>query len=314
MGIGKLALHSSFHQLSYLFFATWGLLGVLVAVPILRWKALPVVPRGTVLFLAICTAGMVAFLSFAMRGDRAFEYWMPFGRYLSVLCPSLVVFALYLLQSPPTGERTDKRYLIATTALFAVVAALATPLTAVIPRSIVDAPDLALVMFVIDRGEVIWRKSYEATRYAPLRFAALFAGVALIGIFTANSRRAFYGFVALLLVSSLMTTLAEQHYINMLGTSQSPMNNAVRFLREPGADFAHAVGIDRRFKGGNIRPMADFWTTSRLSLRYVAADELVPAGPNADLRYFVSPELLTFPIAFEAPGIYVYLLNGRKSD
>jgi len=50
----------SFYQLSYLFVATWGLLGVLVVVPFWRWKACPATLRGLTVFLVTSVIGLIA--------------------------------------------------------------------------------------------------------------------------------------------------------------------------------------------------------------------------------------------------------------
>jgi len=313
--VAKRTVLSAFYQLSYFFVATWGLLGVLIVTPFLRWKARPETFRGLTVFLAACVVGLIALVSLGSNSDKeGQEYWMPFGRYLSVACPTIVILALHLLRFNPNSDQREKRYLITLTAILTVITVCATPLLAILPRSIVNASDLALAMAVVDKGGVIWRHSYEATLFGRVGFAALFACFGLMGILAMKRPNAFYGFVGLVLVGSLMTSLAELRYMRVLGASQSPMNDAVRFLRDQGADFEHAVGIDRRFQGGNIGPMVDFWTTSRLSLRYLSASELEQRSREWDLKYFVSPEALSFPPVFSAPGLYVYLLKDQTAD
>ena len=99
-GVAKIIFWSSFYQLSYLLVATWGLLGVLV-IAFVRWRALPSTLRGLAVFLVACTVGLIALLSFGMRSDRDYEYWMPFGRYLSVVSPAIVILAASLLHLDP---------------------------------------------------------------------------------------------------------------------------------------------------------------------------------------------------------------------
>ncbi len=287
----------------------------MLVVAFVRWKALPPTLRGLSLFLVACVAGLIALLSFGMRSDRDYEYWMPFGRYLSVVSPAIVIVAVSLLQLEPRPQRREKGYLIAAIVLLAVIAAWASPLTAIGPRIIVDAPDLALAMAVIDHGHVIARHGYETTLLQRVGFAALLACFGLLGILAANRRWALIALLVLVLSGSLTVSVAEHRYMAMLGAAQSPTNDAVRFLRAQGADFANAVGIDRNFEQtSNIPFIADFWATSRQSLRYLAADEVQQSGQGRDLKYFVSSEVLALPLAFNEPGIYVYRLTDQTHD
>ena len=308
-GVAKLIFWSSFYQLSYLLVATWGLLGVLV-IAFVRWKALPPAFRGLAVFLMACAVGLIAFLAFGMRSDRDYEYWMPFGRYLSVVSAAIVIFAVSLLGLDPPLRRREKSYLIIATSLLAVIAACATPLTALGPRIIVDAPDLALAMTVIDHGRVIARHGYEAPLLQRVGFAAFLACFGLLGILAVNRRRALVALLVLMLSGSLVVSVAEHRYMAMLGAAQSPTNEAIEFLRERKADLEHAVGIDRELEQtSDIQGIADFWRTSRIPLRYVAADALEQRRREHDLEYFVSTKILPLPVAFKAPGIYVYSLK-----
>ncbi len=301
---------SVFYQLSYFFVATWGLLGVLAVTPLLRWKALPTNVRMLAVFLAACSAGLIALVALGSNADPGGqEYWMPFGRYFSMLCPTIVILSIGLLRSNLSVERREKRYLIAVTAILAVMTACATPLLAIVPRSIVNASDLALAMAVVDKGHVIWRHVYEPALFERVAFAALFAFFGLIGILTAQRRNFFYGFVVLMLLASLIDSLAELRYMRMLGASQSATNDAIRFLREQGVDFEHAVAIDRSLEESPIGFFVAFWNTSRFPLRYVPAEEFDHTR-DGDLKYFLSPKVLALPIEFNAPGIHVYRLKG----
>jgi hypothetical protein len=187
----------------------------------------------------------------------------------------------------------------------------ATPLIAIVPRSIVDAPDLALVMDIFDKGELISRPGYDPTVLQRAGFGVLFACFALMAIVAANRRNAIYGFVGLILSASLLVSLAEHYYIIKLGTSQSPTNDAIRFLGGKGVDFEHVVGIDRSLEKSAIRFIIAFWNTSWVPLHYLAAGELEQRIHDWNLKYLVTPEVLAFPVAFHAPGIYVYLLEAR---
>ena len=308
--VAKRTCFSAFYQLSYFFVATWGLLGILAVTPLWRWKSLPIDVRSIAVFLAACCAGLIALMSLGSNADAGGqEYWMPFGRYLSVTCPTIVILAMYLLRSIPNVERREKRYLIAVTAILAIITACATPLLAIVPRSIVNASDLALAMAVINKGRVIWGNGYEATIFEGVAFAVLFACFGFIGILAAKRRDVFYGFVSLVFLASLMGSLAEHRYMRVLGSSQSPTNDAIRFLREQGIDFAHAVGIDRTLEESPIRFFVAFWNTSWFPLRYVPAEGLEHVH-DGDLKYLISPKVLALPVAFTAPGIYVYRLKG----
>jgi hypothetical protein len=310
VAVVKRTFLSAFYQLSYVFVATWGLLGVLAVTPLLRWKALPTNVRLLAVFLAACCAGLIALVSLGSNADPGGqEYWMPFGRYLSVVCPTIVILALSLLRFNSIIEQREKRYLIAVTAILAIVTAWATPLMAIVPRSIVNASDLGLAMAVINKGRVIWGHGYEATIFEGVAFAAVFACYGLIGILAAKRRNAFYGFVGLMFLASLTVSLAEHRYMRLLGSSQSPTNDAIRFLREQGIDFARAVGIDRSLEESPMGFFVAFWNTSRFPLRYVPAEE-VEHIHDGDLKYFVSPKVLALPVAFTAPGIHVYRLKG----
>ncbi len=308
-GVAKLIFWSSFYQLSYLLVATWGLLGVLV-IAFVRWKALPSTFRGLTVLLVACTVGLIALLSFGMRSDRDYEYWMPFGRYLSVASPAIVILAVSLLRLDPPRRRREMAYLIAAMSFLAVIAAWASPLTAIGPRIIVDAPDLALAMTVIDHGQVIARHGYDATLLQRVGFAGFLACFGLFGILAANRRRTLIALLVLVLSGSIMVSVAEHRYMAMLGAAQSPTNEAIEFLRERKADLEHAVGIDRDLEQtSNTHAIADFWDTARIPLRYIAADVLEQRGRERDLEYFISTKILPFPVAFKAPGIYVYILK-----
>jgi hypothetical protein len=140
------------------------------------------------------------------------------------------MIALSLLKLSPVVERPEKLCLIAGAFLLGALTAWATPLIAIVPRSIVDAPDLALVMDIFDKGELISRPGYDPTVLQRAGFGVLFACFALMAIVAANRRNAIYGFVGLILSASLLVSLAEHYYIIKLGTSQSPTNDAIRFL------------------------------------------------------------------------------------
>ena len=305
--VAKIAVRSSFYQLAYILVATWGLLGVLI-IAFVRWKTLPQTLRGLTVFLLACVAGLIALLSFGMRGDTDYEYWMPFGRYLSVVCPAIIILAVSQLRLHPPLQQREQGYLIAAAIFLAVIAAWATPLTAIGPRVITDAPDLALAMAVIDQGQVIPRYGYDASLLQRVGFAVLLACFGAWGVFATSRRWALYGLVVLVLCGGLMVSVAEHRYTAMLGGAQSPTNDAIRFLCTQKVDFEHAVGIDRDLEVSNIRFIADFWNTSSIQLRYVAAEDLEQHIHDGDVKYFVSPKVLALPVAFNARGLYVYRL------
>ncbi len=313
-GVVKLALASSFYQLAYMLVATWGLLGVLV-IAFVRWNALPAAWRGLCVFVLACLAGLIVLVSLGMRSDRDYEYWMPFGRYLSVVAPAIVILAVSLLRSNPPRRRREQAYVLVATLVLTTIAIWASPLTAIGPRIIVDAPDLALAMAIVDQGEVIARSGYDASILQRAGFAALLACLALLAALAINRRSALHGLAALVLAASLMASLAEQRFMAVLGAAQSPLNDAIRFLQAQRADLRHDVAVDRVFEQhSNIRYIADFWTAAPLSLRYLPADAMQDHGRDRDVKYFVSPEVLAFAVAFHAPGIYVYRLNGDARD
>jgi hypothetical protein len=208
----------------------------------------------------------------------------------------------------------EKRWLITTTIVLGIVAAWATPLMDLSAFGVLNAPDLALAATIIGKGQVIWQRGFHATMPERVGFAAIFFCFGLMAILATKRRWAVYCLVSVMLSVSLIGSLAEHWYIKTLGTSASPTNDAIRFLREHDVDFEHAVGFDRSFAEGSIHFFVAFWNTSPRPLRYFSGYEIEKRIDDGHLKYFVSPNVLAFPVAYSTRGIYVYLLNGRRRD
>jgi hypothetical protein len=293
---------SVFYQLAYIFVGTWGLLGILAVFPVMRWRTFPKENFALIVFLVLCIVGLICLSALGMSGHRGLGYWMPNGRYLSVVVPLSVLLSLGLLDHIPNAS--EKVWLILITATLAIVTALATPLLVVAPYSFVNNTELALPIRIIDKAAVVWRGRYDPSAYERVIFAVIYGATGLVLIWVSRWRNVFVFFVTLVFAGSFIASLAEHRYVKIIGETQAGLNDAVKFLhRQPVVEKSTA--FDRDLKGSNVEYITRFWTVSD-KLRYLESEVGDSVVSSPGLNFFVTFKSMPYPVTFSSNGLFVY--------
>lgn len=301
--LAKEVLLSLFYQLSYVFIGTWGLLGVLITLPVMRWRTIAKENITLIVFAVLCIVGLICLSALGMSGYRGLGYWMPNGRYISVVVPLSVLLSLGLLDRIPSNS--EKFWLILITATFAVVTAFATPLLVAAPYSFVNNTELALPIRIIDKAQVIWRGRYDPSIYERVIFAAIYGATGLMLIWVSRWRNIFFFCITLVFAGSFVASLAEHRYVEIIGQTQAGLNDAIKFLQREHL-VEKEVAFDRELKSGNVEYIARFWTASD-KLRYLDQSEIVnSAGNPSGLNFFVTFKSIPYPVTFSSNGLFVY--------
>lgn len=297
---------SVFYQLAYVFIGTWGLLGVLTVFPVMRWRTFPKENFTLIVFSVLCIAGLICLSAFGMSGYRGLGYWMPNGRYLSVVVPLLVLLSLGLLDRIPSAS--EKVWLILITVTLAIVTALATPLLVVAPYSFVNNTELALPIRIIDKATVVWRGRYDPSIYERIIFAVIYGATGLVLIWVSRWRNIFFFCITLVFASSFVASLAEHGYVEIIGETQAGLNDTIKFLhRQPVVE--KGVAFDPELKSGNVEYITQFWTASD-KLRYMDQKEVVDSRVSSPgVNFFVTYKNMPFQVTFSSYGLFVYKVN-----
>jgi len=300
---------SLFYQLSYVFIGTWGLLGVLMALPVMRWRTIAKENITLIVFAVLCIVGLICLSALGMSGYRGLGYWMPNGRYLSVVVPLSVLLSLGLLDRIPNVS--EKVWLTLITATLVIVTALATPLSVVAPYSFVNNTELALPIQIIDKAAVVWRGRYYPSTYERVIFSVIYGATGLVLIWVSRWRNVFVFFVTVIFVGSFAASLAEHRYVKIIGETQAGLNDAIKFFhRQPVVE--KSVAFDRDLKSGNVEYITRFWTASD-KLRYLDQKEVVDSTVNSPgLNFFVTYKNMPFQVTFSSNGLFVYRVNVEK--
>jgi len=302
---------SVFYQLAYVFIGTWGLLGVLIALPIMRWRTLPKELSTLIVFALACVAGLIALLTIGLTAmsDAILGYWAPGGRYLSIIFPLIISLAICLLARGAIRAKSEIFWQALVITTLTGIAILATPLFMATPLSFVNNTELALPIWIIDKGKIVWRGIYDPSALERIVLAMTVGLTSLLLFLVSKKRKILLFCVILVLVSSIVVTLAEHSYIRIMGHTQSGMNDVIRFLNRQNA-LGESSAFDRRL-GTNVEFISKFWTINHrpgsVKVRYLDTNDIVQRDGNAAAsRFFVSSEKLPLPLVFSSNGIFVY--------
>ena len=189
------------------------------------------------------------------------------------------------------------------------MALVASPLRVAAPFSFVNNPELALPIWIIDAGTVVWRGSYDPPI---LQRFYLAAGISLVGIATilvARRQHLFILTVASIFIGSTLVSAAEHHYVKVIAMSQRGTNEVVKFLLLQSATVTN-VKFDARLKNSNLENIARFWSPSA---RVEYSDGTpISSRDREESTLFVSHEKLPFPTIFSSHGLFVYRTTGRS--
>src|ERR1700752_119247 len=218
---------SLFYQASYLFVGMWGVLGILLVLSVSRWRRLSTAMRASVIFIAACTAGLVVVVAITntaieVEGNR---YWMSIGRYEEIVFPAAMLFGVYLLTLDPPSGRFERSVMICLTFALAAVAVCATPLYGMRTKGFIDNPGFALANAVIDQGQFVWRSEYDPSIIQRVGLVVPFIFLGITWIFAARWRSVIVVPVCLALSGSLLASVAELHYVKMMGSTQAGFND-----------------------------------------------------------------------------------------
>lgn len=300
---------SVFYQLSYVFIGTWGLLGVLMAFPVMRWRTIAKENITLIVFAVLCIVGLICLSALGMSGTFGLGYWMPNGKYLSVVVPLSVLLSLGLLDRILSDS--EKFCLILITTMLAIVTTLATPLGLVAPLSFVNNTELALPIWIIDKTQVIWRGRYDPSTCERIVYAVVYGATGLLLIVVSKWRNIFYFCITVVFAGSFVASLVEHRYVEIIGETQAGLNDAIKFLyRQPVVE--KGIAFDRDLKNSNVEYIARFWTASN-KLRYLDQKEAVDnAGNVPELNFFITYKNMPFPVTFSSSGLFVYRVNVKK--
>lgn len=308
----KEAILGAFYQLSYVFIGTWGLLGVLAVLTVMRWRSLPRELLILIVFTLTSTAGVIALSTIGATGYRVLQYWMPIGRYHSVIFPLTVSLAICLLVRAQVGSIPEIFWQVLVTMILIAISIIATPLLFATPLGIVTNPEMGLPLWFIDDGRLEWRGKLDPSLMQRSTLAIVAGLAGLVLMLASKNKKLLYGCVVLVLVCSVAVTLAQQRYVRIMGNTQAGLNDAVRFLYRQGA-LGASVAFDHKL-GGNVEFISKFWAVNRSAdakkTRYRDSSNVVKGEDGLVApEYFVSPEKLEFPIIFNANGIFVYRVS-----
>ena len=306
---------SLFYQISYLFVGMWGVLGVLLVLFISRWHRLSTAMRASIVFVAACTAGLVALVAItntALEAENNY-YWTSIGRYQEIVFPVAILFGVYLLTLHPPSWPFEATACVCLTLLLAAVAVWATPLYAMRTKDFVDNPGVALAIAVIDRGQFVWRSEYDPSvvQRVGLVVPSMFLGMAWI--FAASRRTLVVVPVSIALVGSLLASVAELRYVRMLGASQAGRNDTIRFVSLQSPDARNTVGFDRKLESWDIGYFVKFWGGPAVKIEYLdlrASDGVERIYELPARKYVISKESFDLPVVFSSQGLFVYEFAG----
>jgi hypothetical protein len=301
--LAKEVVLSVFYQLSYVFMGTWGLLGVLMALPVMHWRTITKENAALIVFTALCIIGLVCLSALGMSGHRGLGYWMPNGKYLSIMVPLSVLLSLRLLNHIPNAS--EKVRLILITATLAIVTAIATPLLVAAPYSFVNNTELALPIWIINKSGVVWRGQYNPATSERVILAVIYGTAGSVLIWASSRRNIFVFLVAMISAGNLATSLAEHRYVEIIGETQAGLNDTVKFLHRQTV-VENSTAFDRDLKSGNVEYITRFWTASD-KLTYLDQSEVGDSMVSLpDLSFFVTFKNMPYPVIFSSNGVFVY--------
>ena len=300
----KEALLSVFYQSAYVFIGTFGLLGVLFVLLATRWRTYSPELIAFIVFVIGCIAGLVALAAIGTTAERTDGYWVPLGRYYDAISPIPVLLSVYLLIQDSTPTRHERIWLVLTTIALMAVVVFATPLKMTRPISFIDRPELALPIWIVDAGNVVWRDRYDPSILERICFAGTFGLIGLLLILTAKWRRAFLAAVTLVFIGSFATALAEHRYVRIIGSCQAEMNDVVNFLYHQKVANNRVV-FDSELKNTNTANLMNFWTAND-QVKYLSQAEFVDPANLSGQGFFVTTQHLLYPVAYRSGGLVVY--------
>jgi hypothetical protein len=305
---------AAFYQVSYVFVGSWGLAGVVLVWPLMRWRSLSSEMLALMSFTIACVMGLIALSAIGMTAHRSLGYWIPNGRYYCILFPLILLVAIWILNSrTPAATRLEKSAMCGITVALAIVALVASPLRAAAPFSFVNNPELALPIWLLDAGQVIWRGSYEPTTLQSLYLAAGCCAAGLAAIWASRWPSVLIAVLTALFAGNLVVSAAEHRYVTMIASSQTGINEVVAFLARQ-SETRDTVLFDRGINNSNLEWFVRFWTSSD-RVKYSEPSGLGTDGGRGEGRkIFVSSESLPFPVMFSSHGIYVYKVNHRSAS
>lgn len=303
VAFGANLVAAGFYQLAYVFIGSWGLAGIVLAWPAIHWRTITVQIRALIIFAIACVAGLMALSAIGVTAYRSLGYWIPNGRYYCIVFPLLILLALWMLGTRTPMTRTQTASLCAVTLILGVVALVATPLRVAAPMSFVNNPELALPIWLIDAGKVVWRSSYDPPFSQRFYLAAAISLVGLATILASGRPKLFTLAVVSIFAGSLLTSAAEHHYVKMISMSQRGMNDVVKFLLLPSTSVVD-VKFDPTLKSSNLENIARFWSPST-QVEY-ADDAAIGFRDRKESTLFVSHDILPLPIIFSSHGLFVY--------
>ena len=256
---------SIFYQLSYVFIGSWGLLGVLITLSILRWNRFSGELQACVTFVISAIGGLIAMSAVGMTSFRGLGYWMPNGRYEGILLPAILFFGICLLMADL--NRRERGWMILTTLLLTVIAVVATPLHVLAPYTFINNMQLALIAAIIDAGQIAWRFRYEPFFYQRVWVGTFFGAIGVLWAISTGRRVTVIAILAAVVSLELSVSLAEHRYVRMLGTTQAPLNDVIRFVNRH-ADNAAVVDSPQARSFDHI---GRFWGDQKQNLKILVS-------------------------------------------
>ena len=310
LNLGKDILLSIFYQLAYVFIGTWGLLGVLFIAPFILWRNLIKEHLTLIVFAVLCIIGSILLTAIGVSAFHGLGYWMISGKYLSVICPLLILLAIGLISRIP--NHSIKKRLTLISIILVIITAIATPLGMVIPISFVVNSDLSLATWIIDKGMVIWRGQYFPSIDERVIFAIAYGAIGLILIWVSKWRSILPFFFILILAGSNLTTLAEHEFVGIIGNSQNGFNNVMRFVQRK--EFGNKkIAFDSEFNDCNISFIPRFWTAKDKVYFLDLKEILNSRKPPRNANYFISMKKLCLPVVYKSKGFFLYNTNSEHS-
>ncbi len=300
-------LLSFFYQFSYVFVGSWGIIGICTALLIVEWKSLNNITRDIILFAILCAFGLMALSALGMSSYKILNYKMPNGRYFSVILPLIISIGMYLIFKTSLNKIVHNKLLISSIVLTTLIAYIATPLYSRSPLAFTSMPEISPIIYLTDHGLVNWRPQMEMPSLLLRLLVPAILGAFVLAIYLLRNRSHTAKIAILIvLVGAAFSTFAEQHYMYMIATSQSPYNKVFIYFERNHIDISTVV-FDKKQEQSNAPFLTPFWTNTQPN--FADAAEILKNGNHVSAKYFVSTDKFPLTIQYDSDPYRIYQIG-----
>lgn len=304
-------LRSIFHQFSYFFVGTWGLIGVLMTILFTRWQRLNLLERYVVLLVVICTLGLIALSAVGMSSIQGVNYRMVQGRYFSPLLPLIIILTLHILFQTYSEKAYEPKLLYIIVSITILIAIIASPLYTLNPVAFTSMPELSSIIYINDGGHIVWRGSVVRPALLLRTCVAIVFGLFAFFMirFNKSSNTPFVA-TAIIFIGALFSVYSENHNLIAIAEGQSPINNLYIYLIQHHLN-ASRIAFDKELQLSNILFLTPFWTNQDAS--YQKKSE-IQRTTNKSILYFVSRDNIPLYKLNTFGGYNLYRIENKANS